>query len=89
MTLNPADVYQAWCHQRGYVCLIQEIGGRLTRPGDTFGAAYVVGCFDDLDAMERAYDSHRGASGWALDGPAGLPTGYRGVDGDGSGPDDR
>src|SRR5262249_25232683 len=32
MTLDPADVYQAWCHQRGYVCLIEEIGGRPTRP---------------------------------------------------------
>ena len=39
MTLNPEDVYQAWCHQRGYVCLIEELGGQPTRPGDTFGAA--------------------------------------------------
>src|SRR4051794_26896932 len=27
MTLQPDAVYEAWCHQRGYVCLIEEIGG--------------------------------------------------------------
>ncbi|MGE3821105.1 MAG: hypothetical protein AB7I30_16960 [Isosphaeraceae bacterium] len=43
MTLNPADVYQAWCHQRGYVCMIEEIGGRPTKPGDVFGACYLIG----------------------------------------------
>jgi hypothetical protein len=79
MTLEPDDVYQAWCHQRGYVCLIQEIGGRPTRPGDTFGAAYVVGWFDDLDDMNRAYDRHRGISGLTLDGPAVAPTAFRGL----------
>ena len=47
MTLNPDDVYQAWCHQRGYVCMIEELGGRPTRPGDTFGACYLIGWFDD------------------------------------------
>lgn len=77
MTLNPDDVYQAWCHQRGYVCLIQEIGGRAVKPGDHFGAAYVLGWFKDLDAMEATYDRHRGASGWRLEGPEDRPTGYR------------
>lgn len=79
MTLEPDDVAEAWCHARGYVCLIQEIGGRPTRPGDTFGAAYVVGWFDDPDAMAKVYDRHRGASGLDLDGPADRPSGYRGV----------
>jgi hypothetical protein len=77
MTLNPDDVYQAWCHERGYVCMIEELGGRPTRPGDTFGACYLIGWFDDLDAMTRTYDAYRGASGLALDGPAAAPTGYR------------
>ena len=27
MTLDPSIVYEAWCHQRSYVCMIQEIGG--------------------------------------------------------------
>jgi hypothetical protein len=79
MTLNPDDVYQAWCHERGYVCMIEEIGGRPTRPGDTFGACYLIGWFDDIDAMARAYDRFRGLSGLALDGPADKPTGFRGL----------
>jgi hypothetical protein len=79
MTLNPDDVYQAWCHQRGYVCMIEELGGRPTRPGDTFGACYLIGWFDDIDAMNRAYDRFRGFSGLALEGPADEPTGYRGL----------
>ncbi|HQG29102.1 MAG TPA: ATP-binding cassette domain-containing protein [Candidatus Ozemobacteraceae bacterium] len=28
MTLDPSVVYEAWCHQRGYVCMIEEFGGR-------------------------------------------------------------
>ncbi len=79
MTLNPDDVYQAWCHQRGYVCLIQELGGRPTRPGDTFGACYLIGWFNDIEAMNTAYDRHRGFSGLALEGPADAPTGFRGL----------
>ena len=63
MTLNPADVYQAWCHERGYVCLIEELGGRPTKPGDTFGACYLVGWFDDIDDMEKAYDRYRATPG--------------------------
>jgi hypothetical protein len=72
MTLHPDDVYEAWCHQRGYVCLIEEIGGRATKPGDTFGACYLVGWFDDLDAMDEAYDRYRGWSGIELGGPEGF-----------------
>jgi hypothetical protein len=79
MTLNPADVYQAWCHQRGYVCLIEELGGRPVKPGDTFGACYLIGWFDDPDAMVRAYDRYRGFSGLALEGDDDTPTGFRGL----------
>lgn len=79
MTLNPSDVYEAWCHQRGYVCMIQEIGGRATQPGDTFGAAYAIGWFEDVEEMHAVYDRFRGVSGWMLDGPPERPTGYRGV----------
>jgi hypothetical protein len=82
MTLNPSDVYQAWCHQRGYICMIEEIGGRATRPGTTFGACYLVGWFDDPDEMARSYDLYRGVSGLALDGPEDKPTGYRGLQAD-------
>lgn len=79
MTLNPADVYQAWCHQRGYVCMIEELGGRAVKPGDTFGACYLVGWFDHPDQMAEAYDRYRGFSGLALEGPSEAPTGFRGL----------
>ncbi len=75
MTLNPDAVSQAWCHQRGYICMIQEIGGRAVKPGDTFGAAYVIGWFNDLDEMNAAYDRFKGISGFAIGGP----DGYRGL----------
>lgn len=60
MTLNPAAVSEAWCHQRGYVCFIEELHGRPVKAGETFGAAYVVGWFDDLPDMERTYDRYKG-----------------------------
>jgi hypothetical protein len=67
MTLDPGAVYEAWCHQRGYVCLIEEVGGRPVRPGESFGAAYVVGFFDSVGEMERVYDEHAGHRGLAAD----------------------
>lgn len=61
MTLDPAAVSEAWCHQRGYVCFIQELHGRDVKAGETFGAAYVIGWFDDGATMEKVYDRYRGA----------------------------
>lgn len=73
MTLAPGVVSESWCHQRGYVCMIQEIGGRPVKPGDSFGAAFIVGYFDSVEEMERVYDHYAGhsglqvsASGWRL-----------------------
>ena len=63
MTLNPASVYEAWCHQRGYVCFIQEIGGTRVKKGETFGAAYIIGFFDSIEEMEEVYDKYRGRDG--------------------------
>ena len=60
MTLDPAAVYEAWCHQRGYVSMIEEIGGRAIRPGESFGAAFLVGYFDSVEEMERIYDRYAG-----------------------------
>jgi len=60
MTLDPARVSEAWCHQRGYVCFIQELGGRDVASGDRIGAAYAAGFFDSIDEMERICDRHRG-----------------------------
>ena len=39
--------------QRGYVCLIEEFGGRPAA-GGSFSAPFVVGFFDSLDEMHRA-----------------------------------
>lgn len=60
MTLDPAIVSEAWCHQRGYVCFIQEIGRLDMKPGDSFAAAYMIGYFDSVEAMEKEYDKYRG-----------------------------
>jgi len=67
MTLNPNDVSEAWCHQRNYVCLIEEIGERPIQAGQSFGAAYVVGYFDSIDEMNAVYDQYRGHSGLVAD----------------------
>jgi hypothetical protein len=66
MTLRPSVVSEAWCHQRGYVCLIEEIGGLPVRPGESFQAAFVVGYFDSIAEMESVYDEHRGHTGLAV-----------------------
>ncbi len=63
MTLRADVVSEAWCHQRGYVCLIEEFGGRPIQPGDHFSAAFVVGYFDTIDEMHAVYDAHAGAIG--------------------------
>ena len=60
MTLDPAIVSEAWCHQRGYVCFIQEIGRLPTRAGDSFAAAYAIGYFDSIQGMEEVFDRYRG-----------------------------
>jgi len=73
MTLEPSVVCEAWCHQRGYVCMIEEFGGRPIRPGQSFRAAFLVGYFDSLEEIQRVYDAHKGhtgleatADGWKL-----------------------
>lgn len=74
MALHPPAVYEAWCHQRGYVCLIQEIGGWRVNEGESFGAVHLVGYFDNVDEMERVFDTFCGArilrvqkNSWQLD----------------------
>jgi hypothetical protein len=63
MTLKASDVSEAWCHQRGYVCMIEEFGGRPVKAGESFSAAFVVGFFDSIDEMEAVYDQYAGHSG--------------------------
>ncbi len=73
MTLDPSAVSEAWCHQRGYVCMILEFGERPVRAGESFSAAFVVGYFDSIDEMNRVYDQYKGHTrmevspeGWKL-----------------------
>jgi hypothetical protein len=60
MTLDPAEVAEAWCHQRGYVCFIEELHRKSVQQGESFGAAYVVGYFADVPEMEQVYDRYKG-----------------------------
>ena len=68
MTLDPAAVSEAWCHERGYICFIQELHGKRVKTGETFGAAYVVGYFDDIPQMEQVYDRYRGTTRLVIEG---------------------
>jgi hypothetical protein len=60
MTLDPAVVSEAWCHQRGYVCMIEEFGGRSVKAGQSFSAAFIVGFFDSIEEMNQLYDQYAG-----------------------------
>lgn len=79
ITLEPADVWEAWCHQRGYVCMIEEIGGRPVRAGQTFGACYCIGWFDHVEEIEATAATYRGWSGLGLLGPTDKPTQFVGL----------
>lgn len=68
MTLRPADTIEAWCHQRGYICFIEELHGKRVKAGETFGAAYVVGYFDSIEDMQKTYDRYKGASRFVIEG---------------------
>jgi len=67
MTLRPEVVSEAWCHQRGYVSMIQEVGGGTYRKGDQIRAAYLIGYFESLEEMERTYDREMGPDGIELE----------------------
>jgi hypothetical protein len=73
MTLEPSVVSEAWCHQRGYVCMIEEFGERPIKAGENFSAAFIVGFFDSIEEAQKVYDQHKGATevtadqtGWRL-----------------------
>jgi hypothetical protein len=66
MTLDPVVVYEAWCHQRRYVCMIEEFGGRPIKSGESFSAAFIVGFFDTVEEMEHVYDAHAGNKGLSV-----------------------
>lgn len=66
MTLDPSIVSEAWCHQRGYVCLIEEFGERPVKAGESFSAAFIVGYFDSIDEMNSVYDRYKGSTGLSV-----------------------
>ena len=73
MTLDPSIVYEAWCHQRSYVCMIQEIGGWPIKSGESFGVVNLIGFFENVGEMEQTFDQYQGIneiqitkSGWHL-----------------------
>jgi hypothetical protein len=68
MTLDPAEVAEAWCHQRGYICFIEELHRKPVKAGETFGAAYVIGWFDDVPQMQQTYDRYKGATRISVEG---------------------
>jgi hypothetical protein len=68
MTLDPAEASEGWCHQRGYVCFIEELHRKKVKSGETFGAAYVIGWFDDIAAMEKVYDRYKGKRSLVVEG---------------------
>lgn len=60
MTLDPSEVAEAWCHERGYVSFIEELHRKHVNAGEAFGAAYLIGWFDDIPQMRRVYDEYKG-----------------------------
>jgi hypothetical protein len=68
MTLDASEVAEAWCHQRGYVCFIQELHRKKVKAGESFGAAYVVGWFNDVPQMNKTYDRYKGATQIVVEG---------------------
>lgn len=67
MTLDPTVVHEAWCHQRGYICMIEEFGGRPIKAGESFSAAFIVGFFDSIEEMHQVYDQYVGHHGLSVD----------------------
>lgn len=72
LTLDPAAVSEAWCHQRGYVCFIQELHQHTVEAGESFGAAYAVGWFDSIEEMEEVCDRYKGKRSIRI-----APSGFR------------
>jgi len=76
LTLDPEVVYEAWASMRpgGIIVMIEEVYGKPIRAGQSFSAAHIVGYFDDIPAMHRLYDEHKGNTklvvddkGWKLE----------------------
>ena len=57
---GPGRVSEAWCHQRGYVCFIEELHGRHVKAGESFGAAYVGRLVRRHQCDGKVYDRYKG-----------------------------
>ncbi len=60
--------------KRGYICLIEEFGGRPVKAGESFSAAFIVGYFDNIEEMQVVYDAHKGHTGLKVDANAWMLT---------------
>jgi len=96
LNLNPRLVSEAWCHQRGYVCFIEEFGRLPLNAGDQFSFANVIGFFDSVEEMQAVYDEYWGYTSvvgndrlWALTEGVGVldPAGEIHIFPQGLGPD--
>jgi hypothetical protein len=70
LTLEPSVVYEAWASQRlnnDIIVMIEEIHGKPVKAGESFSAAHIVGWFDDIEAMNKVYDRHKGHTALAAD----------------------
>jgi hypothetical protein len=70
MTLEPSEVSEAWCHERGYVCMIEELHRRHVHKGETFGNAYIIGWFEGISEMQRTYDAFKNVTGLRIENNA-------------------
>lgn len=69
MTLEPSVVYEAWCSERpgNIIVMIEEIHGKPVKAGESFSAAHIVGYFDTIEDVHKAYDRHKGHTALAAD----------------------
>jgi hypothetical protein len=53
---------EAAIRKKGYVCMIEEFGGRPIKAGESFSAAFIVGYFDSIEEMHDVYDRYKGCT---------------------------
>ncbi len=44
----------------GFFRFIEELHRKKVKAGETFGAAYAIGWFDDIAEMQKIYDKYKG-----------------------------
>jgi hypothetical protein len=51
----------------GLFRFIEELHRKKVKAGETFGAAYVIGWFDDIAEMQKVYDKYKGKRSVVVD----------------------